>query len=477
MAVVRVLRLPRGSGTAHQLEQHIAGDDCAEAALSTPRSSTIRRSRFISAAIALATAIVGLTAASANVPKDTTGATPQIPTVTRPSHAPVQHDGFLLTRNTVRYTQPPPRSAHRSTSEALRRGSRATATTAPETPTSLPSVHSGSRTTEARTTGTTGTPTTVTRSASTTAAPPTARAHTRTSSPPSPKPMPPLSGVVLGAYVDLPGLTQSSSMQSRESQLGITYGIDSHYYDWTDPFPSHLDVADVAAGRTPMDTWWGTSLASINNGSQDTVIKAAAARVKAFGKPMFIRWAAEMNGDWYQWSGSTSTGGPAAYVAAWRHIHDLFAAAGVTNVAWVWAPNADSHPGGVDPTSPNSWRHYYPGDAYVDWVGIDGYNRGTTPNENWQSFASIFGPVYHDYAGRKPIMIAETSSVDVGGSKGAWISAAVDWIRSHPAIRALVWFDTNLSSSRVDWRADSSAGSWSAFTKMAHNPYFEARIH
>jgi hypothetical protein len=322
-----------------------------------------------------------------------------------------------------------------------------------------------------------------------TTAPPTSPPPTGTSLPPSspaPSPsspapsaptagplLPPKSGVVMGAFVNLPGQTQTTSMPYRERQWGITFGIASHYYDWADPFPGRLEAADEQAGRTPMVTWWGTDLTAINNGSQDALITAAAARVKAFGHPLFLRWAAEMNGDWYTWSGALTPGGPASFVRAWQRIHDIFAAAGVENASWVWAPNADSHPGGTSPTAANNWRNYYPGDAYVDWVGIDGYNRGSTPNQSWESFASIFDPVYADYAGRKPIMIAETSSVDAGGDKGAWIDGARSWIKTHPDVHALVWFDTTTS---CDWRADSSPSAWTAMTGLVHDPYFQAHL-
>jgi beta-mannanase len=139
-------------------------------------------------------------------------------------------------------------------------------------------------------------------------------------------------------------------------------------------------------------------------------------------------------------------------------------------VAWVWAPNADSHPGGIDVTSWNNWRQYYPGDGYVDWVGIDGYNWGSL--DSWQTPTSIFSPVYNDYASHKPIMIAETSSVESGGSKSAWIGQLGSWMTSHHAAAALVWFDTDLSSSGIDWRVDSSTSSFNAFRTLAKSSYF-----
>ncbi len=279
----------------------------------------------------------------------------------------------------------------------------------------------------------------------------------------------PAATVMLGAFSQYQGQSSAQSIQQLESQLGRSLRIDSHYYDWTDSFPGGAEDLDAANGRTPMITWWGTHYASIVDGSQDALIRARAAAIKAFGKPVFLRWGAEMNGDWFTWSGRQNGNDPSGFVAAWRHIHDVFAAAGVSNASWVWAPNADSHPGGTDLTSWNNWTNYYPGDQYVDWVGIDGYNWG---GAQWQSFGSVVGPVYDSYAGRKPIMIAETGSVENGGDKAAWITAAQLWMKSHGAVRAFVYFDTDQSSSGIDWRIQTSPESLSSFKTLAADPYF-----
>lgn len=279
--------------------------------------------------------------------------------------------------------------------------------------------------------------------------------------------------VVFGAFTSLPGLSAQASVTTREAQLGRTYALNSHYYDWADTFPGSPETADAAAGRTPMVTWWGIDPRQIVNGSQDALIKTRANAVASFGKPLFLRWGAEMNGDWYAWSGTAVGNDPSVYVAAWRHIRDIFTTVGVRNAAWVWAPNADSHPGGTSTTSWNNWRNYYPGDAYVDWVGIDGYNWGAT--DSWQTFGQVFGPVYADYVGRKPIMIAETGSLEAGGNKAAWLADAKAWIKTHRSIMAFVYFDTNRSSSGLDWRADSSVTSLSGYITMARDPYFAGR--
>src|SRR5437764_3314519 len=219
----------------------------------------------------------------------------------------------------------------------------------------------------------------------------------------------PASGALFGAWVDPDGRwtgnrDAEAEVSEFEKQIGRRLDVDQHYYAWTDRFPSGLEQWDLANGRIPMVTWKGTSLAEILSGRDDAMIRARAQAVAALEKPVFLRWGWEMNGSWSEWGGAANGGadaGPRRYVAAWRHIHDLFREEGATNVAWVWSPNDSDVPD--EPW--NHWTHYYPGDAYVDWVGIDGFNWGTSQRwSSWRGLAEIIQPIYRDYAGRKPIM-------------------------------------------------------------------------
>lgn len=87
--------------------------------------------------------------------------------------------------------------------------------------------------------------------------------------------------------------------------------------------------------------------------------------------PVAISFGHEMNGHWYPWGTKDTTA--ATFVKAWRHIHDLFQEEGATNVVWVWSPNV------VNPVPSVKLEPYWPGDAYVDWVGIVGYWRRPAP--------------------------------------------------------------------------------------------------
>ncbi|MGZ4676445.1 MAG: glycoside hydrolase family 26 protein [Acidimicrobiia bacterium] len=290
-------------------------------------------------------------------------------------------------------------------------------------------------------------------------------------------PLVPSHGALLGAFVSATGTGWTTGdVTDREALVGRHFDIDHRFQNWDVAFPTPADQWDVDHGRIPMITWQpdSASLDTIAAGGADAVIDARARAVAAFGHPLFLRFAHEMNADWYPWSGArASTPGthdaPAKYVAAWRHVHDRFVAAGATNAVWVWNPNRASIPRAAW----NAALRYYPGDDYVDWVGIDGYNRSRT---HAQSFTSIVTPLYDVFAARKPIMIGETASVegpDAAG-KAAWISAARTAITTRlPAVAALVWFDTEKQG--FDWRVDSSPSALDAFRALAADPYFRTR--
>ena len=81
--------------------------------------------------------------------------------------------------------------------------------------------------------------------------------------------------------------------------------------------------------------------------------------LKLFGQPLFIRFGHEMN-DPYRYSWGPQNNTPEDFIAAWKHMVDYFKAEGVDNVIWVWSPHI----------AYGLFEEYYPGDDYVDWVGV-----------------------------------------------------------------------------------------------------------
>ena len=280
----------------------------------------------------------------------------------------------------------------------------------------------------------------------------------------------PAQGALLGTFVGAGTITDV------ETTLGRKLAILHNFFGWSDNWVTRVP-GDLADGRIPLITWetWiagvGVPLDDIINGVHDTMITTRAQAARAVGQKFFLRWGHEMNGNWYPWDGFDNGANAAAttkYIATYKHIHDIFTSVGATNVLWIFCPNVDSVPGDAW----NQWANYYPGDVYVDWVGFDGYNWGTsTATGTWQSFSTIAGRIYSSLAAKgKPMMIPETASSELGGDKAAWIAAIVPALKgSFPGIKALVWFDMN---KETDWRFDSSATATAASKTMANNPYF-----
>jgi hypothetical protein len=209
--------------------------------------------------------------------------------------------------------------------------------------------------------------------------------------------------------------------------------------------------------------------AQIAAGAQDAYITQWAQAAKAWGHPFFMRFDWEMNGNWFPWGVGANGNTASDYVAMWRHVHDIFYGAGATNVNWVWCPN-------IDPT--NAWApvsSLYPGDAYVDWTCLDGYN-GNVP---WSSFNSLFASTYNQITGTiaptKPMIVGETASTETGGSKAQWISDMLNVLPTNfPKIRGLLWFDVSLigPGGFTDWPIESSNSSAAAFAQGIANPLY-----
>ena len=281
-------------------------------------------------------------------------------------------------------------------------------------------------------------------------------------------PLVPASGFYVGAYTKhADGYGQERQQQAitdLESRLGRRLHIDHQFYSWTDVFPSWREPWDIEHERIPMISWNGENTDSIARGDWDGMIAARAQAVAMLNSPVFIRWFWEMDGNKKQ--GFISS--PASYQKAWRHIHDIFAAAGATNAVWVWCPNASALGDGHA-------LPYYPGGGYVDWVCGDGYNFAPNrPGDNWETFGQIYTSFY---AGAtklgKPLMVGEFGVLErKPGEKEQWFRQAHDWIAAHPAIAAVVYFnaDSNANGIEYDWRVDTSPSAFEGFRYLYTGP-------
>lgn len=272
-------------------------------------------------------------------------------------------------------------------------------------------------------------------------------------------------GTYFGAYLRPGEWTvdgQKHAVTSVESDLGRTIDISNHYYWFEKTLSDWREAWDLEQGRIPLISWDGTYTSDIVGGEVDGRIRRMADDVGALGGEVFLRFFWEMDG----YKKADVAESPKKFIAAWRYVHDLFEQRGATNVAWVWCPNAWAFAEGTA-------MKWYPGDAYVDWACADGYNWGKRGRHRgtWRPFSSIFKAFYKKMAGRKPLMVGETGSVERGGSKAKWIKNAATTIKKDmPRIRAFVWF--NSVDGAYDWRIDSTRSTYSAYRRVARDPYF-----
>jgi membrane-bound metal-dependent hydrolase YbcI (DUF457 family) len=274
-----------------------------------------------------------------------------------------------------------------------------------------------------------------------------------------------------GVYV--PGADQRPSrIESFAHQVGRAPVIASSYKRWRlQPFIG-AELRHVwNRGAVPLVTWepWtvegrGFSLRAIAGGRYDAYVRGAANSAARWGRPILLRFAHEMNGTWYPWGRGRNGNTPRVYKAAWRHLVRIFRSAGADNVKWVWTPNVEG--GGQYP-----FARFYPGNKWVNWVGLDGFNwarRG-----EWQSFTDIFGASYARLSrlSPRPMIIAETGSSQSGGDKAAWVSSALrKEIPRFSRVRAVVWFSDRVGD--VDFRVNSSAASLQAFRSGISAPAY-----
>ena len=306
-------------------------------------------------------------------------------------------------------------------------------------------------------------------------------------------------GIEIGAFVGASPPTQGS-VTAFETLIGRHLGSVMWYQGWDATAQPAFPTTALEAVRThdgfdthivlhlTLEPWVG--LEEIINGTYDSYLSTYAADVKAWGDPVRLRFAHEMIQDdvlpagcpgegcseWYPWQDQ-----PEDYISAFRHVHDLFSAAGATNVAFIWCPN--NYPFNV-----NVVKRYYPGPEYVDWLCMDGYNwtdqDGQQGWPDWQWFDDTFYSLYYTFVdntaifGEKPIMIGEFASCEAsaheeeaGKTKPAWITNVFARMQdpAYSELRAFYWFQID---KECDWRVDSTPASLAAFRSAIADPYF-----
>ena len=283
-------------------------------------------------------------------------------------------------------------------------------------------------------------------------------------------------GLALGVWSGQPW--EPELLDSVTELLGRTPSVLLTYQSWSRRNFHASDMQEIAdRGATHVVTWEpaGYTLKSIAEGDHDTFIREWARGAAEWGGTIYLRPMHEMNGDWYSWGRGVGGNTPTEFVDSWRRIHGIFADEGATNVKWVWGPNVRY---GAD----YPLADLYPGDSYVDWVGLDGYNWGSDPHLGtpvWQTFSSIFEATYDEIttevAPGKPIMVVETGSTENGGNKADWIRQTfLEEIPRFRDIKAVLWF--NQADGPSDFRIHSSDASLAAFKEIFDSPEYQGQL-
>jgi hypothetical protein len=273
------------------------------------------------------------------------------------------------------------------------------------------------------------------------------------------------SPIQLGAYVPgAPG--DAGTLDSYSSMVGRKPDIVMMFRSLNGPLLYPPEITNLSArNETPLVTlepYAGSGMADfpdIAAGKYDSYFRKEANALKSVNMTVMLRFSHEMNLPSNDWGPGKAGNTGSSYVDAWRHIVSIFREEGASNVKFVWAPNVDY--GG------RSFTQYFPGDEWVDYVGLDAYNLGTTEGDPWESFDQLFFSSYTTITqiSAKPVIITETSSSEGGGSKAEWIENAFFKTipLKMPRVQAVVWFD---QSKERDWRVDSSQPSLDAYRRV-----------
>lgn len=291
-----------------------------------------------------------------------------------------------------------------------------------------------------------------------------------------------------------------ATFDAAAEQVGRSQNMVGYFGGWDEDYRANAVTRAWERGMLPMLTWESRpigakndvveepdySLPTIIAGDFDAYLTRYAQDIVATGLPLAIRLDHEMNGVWYPWSEQTASGGSingnqrGDYVRMWQHVHDIFQAAGANDlVIWVWAPNR------IDNLAPSlqsvdTLRGLYPGDDYVDWVGMSGYQRPPYPDDFEPTFTNTFGRTLDRLrqVSDKRILLAEVGASEIGGTKPQWVTSFFEGLDpgANDDVIGFAWFNLAVTTyisgelATNDWRVDSRANSLAAFRAGIADP-------
>ena len=311
--------------------------------------------------------------------------------------------------------------------------------------------------------------------------------------------IPPTSGIYAGVFPDMGNTEDSLTTERIQEYLNITgtqplWICFSNSWFYGIKFPK--DKAESVAGfnsipyiRIMPRSDWGMGrpdlvygLDKIANGDFDEDLIKWAKDAKKFGKPILVEFAPEMNGNWFPWSGvfNFEEEGAELYKDAHRHVVDLMRETGADNLTWMYHVNAVSEPN----ADWNRFISYYPGDEYIDWLGMSVYGSQKV-GWPWAFFYPYFRSAYRELeklSKVKPIAIAEFGVVEdpSAGNKAEWIRDAFETVLSgkFPRLKAISYWHSsfdNADGSISNMRIDSSPEALKVYKEFIDMEVFKVK--
>ncbi|MFN8619343.1 MAG: glycosyl hydrolase [Chloroflexota bacterium] len=290
-------------------------------------------------------------------------------------------------------------------------------------------------------------------------------------------------GVAMMPFDDLSLLDSFTATTDRRP---ATWSVWSAWGSVTREYPTGLVNALHARGVTPVIVWEPSvpdnqldnhySYRRIARGDFDKYIRRWAAAAAAAGGPVVLRWAHEANGTWFPWSYNRFDNTPARFVQAWRHIWRIFQNAGARNVKFMFSPN---EPCGACA----SIASMYPGDAYVDYIGISSFNWGAP--KPWRGMTTLYQKsmtAINNITTRKPVIVAETASTPDGptaDAKAGWVANGYPGIYAKwPRIKGVIYFNIDFTDhGHPDWRLTvPDTGPLDAYRTLLQDTRFQGSI-
>lgn len=251
------------------------------------------------------------------------------------------------------------------------------------------------------------------------------------------------------------GISSLKKVNERQKAFNTHFDLVSVYIPWGDESQCYLPQQTIDSiyynGSIPMVTWepWqnlfvqnkrnGTDkkdlkvFKNIINGDYDAYLKKFSEEIKALNRPVYVRFAHEMDNPSYPWS-PKGNNTPDEYRTAWKYIHQYFSKNEVYNVIWVW-----------NPWKSETIDAYFPGQQYVDWIGVTNLNYGQlNSSAGWQSMEDLYKPFHQNPIFRSglPVMLAEMGSLVAAGRQAEWFKLAFKSKSNFPEIKGFLFFDS-----------------------------------